>query len=216
MTHNLSRWFIFGIIVLIQLAVPTWMIQQHEQVLAQGQVFRFKTAPVDPYDLFRGRYVALRIASDSASFPADSDEFKAMALNSAENSAEKAGVHIIVDASWAPGRDYFVSLKTDKQGVTSLYKVLKDPPETTPYLKLKVSSSEGTKLYFEMPFDRFYLEEKLAPAVESAYQDMSRTDNQQAYISVKVLDGRGVIEELYLDNLPAREYIQQQASKAQN
>lgn len=213
MNHNLSRWFIFGIIVLIQLGVPTWMIKQHEQVLAQGQVFRFKTAPVDPYDLFRGRYVALRIEGDSASFPPDSEAYRAMLLNAANHSGAKPAGPIVSDSAWRPGLDYFVSLKTDAKGFSALDQAFPTPPDK-PYLKLKLQSHEGTKLYFEMPFDRYYLEESLAPAVDLAYQEMSRDKEKQAFIGVRILEGRAVIEELYLNHLPAREYIKQQGNQA--
>lgn len=47
-----------------QLAVPASMIVQRETVLTQGRVYKFKTAPVDPVDAFRGRYVALRFEEE--------------------------------------------------------------------------------------------------------------------------------------------------------
>ena len=49
--------FIF--LALALLAVPVLRIYQYENVLAHGKIFKFETMPVDPYDLFRGRYVAL-------------------------------------------------------------------------------------------------------------------------------------------------------------
>ena len=42
-----------------QLAVPAGMIVRRELALQRGVALRFRTAPVDPYDAFRGRYVAL-------------------------------------------------------------------------------------------------------------------------------------------------------------
>jgi len=49
-------------LMLIQLAVPGFMIFRQEQILQFGRVFKFKTAPVDPYDAFRGRFVSLQFA----------------------------------------------------------------------------------------------------------------------------------------------------------
>ena len=41
----------------IQIITPLSMIIKRESVLKNGGQFKFKTAPVDPYDAFRGRYV---------------------------------------------------------------------------------------------------------------------------------------------------------------
>ncbi|MBK6341440.1 MAG: GDYXXLXY domain-containing protein [Flavobacteriales bacterium] len=53
-------------IALAQLAVPAWMIAGRERVLSQGEVFKFKTAPIDPRDPFRGEYVRLDFEAESA------------------------------------------------------------------------------------------------------------------------------------------------------
>ena len=50
---------LFGLALFAQLAVPASMILKRERTLAHGQAFKFRTAPVDPYDAFRGRFVAL-------------------------------------------------------------------------------------------------------------------------------------------------------------
>src|SRR5690606_28051754 len=57
---NAVRIAILAVGVLAQLAVPVMMIQGKEAVLREGRPFKFRTAPVDPADVFRGRYVALR------------------------------------------------------------------------------------------------------------------------------------------------------------
>src|SRR5580765_7697968 len=50
---------VFVLIALAQLAVPGSLIWKREQTLRRGSVWKFRTAPVDPVDAFRGRYVAL-------------------------------------------------------------------------------------------------------------------------------------------------------------
>lgn len=47
-------------LVALQALVPLALIGGNELALARGQEVRLKTVPVDPVDLFRGRYVALR------------------------------------------------------------------------------------------------------------------------------------------------------------
>jgi uncharacterized membrane-anchored protein len=50
----------FWSLVALQALVPLGLIGWNEAKLALGDEVRLKTAPVDPYDLFRGRYVTLR------------------------------------------------------------------------------------------------------------------------------------------------------------
>ena len=57
--------YIFIALVVAQLAVPSAMIASQENILKNGEQYKFKTAPVDPYDIFRGRYVALTTDQNS-------------------------------------------------------------------------------------------------------------------------------------------------------
>jgi uncharacterized membrane-anchored protein len=54
------RLIVFVLVAFAQLAVPGSLIWKREHTLRQGSVWKFRTAPVDPVDVFRGRYVALR------------------------------------------------------------------------------------------------------------------------------------------------------------
>lgn len=48
------------IVIVIQLAVPIYMIVDKIIVKETGQEFKFRVELFDPYDAFRGRYVAIR------------------------------------------------------------------------------------------------------------------------------------------------------------
>lgn len=45
---------------ILQLAVPGYFVFRHYNTLYTGESYKFEVAPYDPYDPFRGRYVALR------------------------------------------------------------------------------------------------------------------------------------------------------------
>ncbi len=45
------------IMIVLQLFVPVYMIANKYDILRNGEEYKFKVAPVDPYDAFRGRYV---------------------------------------------------------------------------------------------------------------------------------------------------------------
>ena len=57
---------LFCLVSAIQIWVPLSMIARREATLNKGTAYKFRTRPVDPYDAFRGRYVALSFESDLA------------------------------------------------------------------------------------------------------------------------------------------------------
>src|SRR5215467_3604576 len=57
---------LFLCLALAQLAVPASMIARRELTLQYGRQYRFQTAPIDPSDPFRGRYVALQLQAITA------------------------------------------------------------------------------------------------------------------------------------------------------
>src|SRR5438132_6111729 len=67
---KMLRILIFGLVALAQLAVPATMVWQRDQTLKQGRIWKFRTAPVDPVDVIRGRYIALRFTAEEFAAPA--------------------------------------------------------------------------------------------------------------------------------------------------
>lgn len=55
LTHMLVGCF------LLQLLIPGYLVLRHYDTLHSGTAFRFQVEPYDPYDPFRGRYVALYV-----------------------------------------------------------------------------------------------------------------------------------------------------------
>jgi uncharacterized membrane-anchored protein len=54
------RLIVFVLFALAQLAAPASLIWKRENTLRKGSVWKFRTAPVDPVDAFRGRYISLQ------------------------------------------------------------------------------------------------------------------------------------------------------------
>ena len=61
---NKLRLIIFLLVALAQIAVPASMIWKRQRTLSEGRVWKFRTAPVDPVDAMRGRYLALRFEAE--------------------------------------------------------------------------------------------------------------------------------------------------------
>lgn len=177
------------LLFLVQLAVPASMILGREVTLRDGQQFRFRTAPVDPYDPFRGRFVSLNL--DAASVPLPKD----MKLKYRQK--------------------VLVRLAVDEAGFAYCRDIVSTPPQEGAYLTARVQSWSKETVRLRLPFDRYYAEEDLAPEIERAYRANSRRGKQEAFITVRVRDGEGVLEELYIAELPVGEYLRQQTTTNQ-
>lgn len=185
--------FIFGLFVavaIVQLAVPINQIRKYENILHTGTIYKFRTAPVDPYDVFRGRYVALNYADTIASL--------------------KQGQRLEY------GAPAYVSLRKDSAGFAQFEEVSSTPPSEGDYLRVEyISKSGGTdNIHFQLPFDRFFMEETKAPQAEAAYRKYANRRGQKiddTYVIVHVKGGRGVIEDLYIKDKPIRGFLAEEA-----
>ena len=95
------------------------------------------------------------------------------------------------------GEVQYGTLVVDEEGFAEIDEVLEAEPESGPYIKTHTG---------EVPFDRFYMNEKLAPEAEAALRNRE-AGTVSAFLEVRVLNGDAVPVELYIDNLPASEYI---------
>lgn len=163
---------LFCCVALVQLITPLSMIIKRESVLKNGEQFKFKTVPVDPYDAFRGRYVALRIAEDNVFVP--------------------GGMRLNNDQS------VFAYIIVDEQGFAKLTTLATSAPREIPYIQAKVRSVLANKAYLDLEIDRYYMEENSAPLAERVYMENNRRGKQDAYVLVRIKDGFAVIEGLYV------------------
>ena len=110
-----ARWLIslFALVVVAQIAGPASLIAKHELTLRHGTRWKFRTAPVDPYDAFRGRYVALGFSENK--------------------------VPIAPGAKIEADMDAYAVLGTDTNGFARLDMLRKSPSSDKPFLKVHVT-----------------------------------------------------------------------------
>jgi uncharacterized membrane-anchored protein len=175
---------LFVITALVQLAAPLSIIWQHEQALRLGRAYKFRTAPVDPYDALRGRYVALQFDQTTVPLPDT-----ALAL--------------------VPDQRVYVLLEESADGFAHFTTVLLTPPAAGDYLGVEVAWVDSARqvVALRLPFERFYLEEATAPAAEQVYREHSRRGQQDAYALVRVRHGRGVLANLYIGDTPIADFV---------
>lgn len=169
---------VFAIVAIIQIAAPLYMAWHWEHILQTGQRFYWVTAPVDPYDAFKGRYIDLRFKETSGPVSGeDGLSYEQAAYASIEENAD--------------GKAYI-------SGVSS------KQPKENPYIKVKINYIEGGTAHIKLPFKRYYMPESMAGAAETAYQESA---GKTGVAAIRIKDGYGVIEQLYIDDKTLDEYL---------
>ncbi|RYF89015.1 MAG: hypothetical protein EOO03_07045 [Chitinophagaceae bacterium] len=178
-------WIGFALMAGLQLWVPASMIFQQQHVLNDGVAFKFKAAPVDPYDPFRGKYIVLRY--EAVSFVPKPGE------------------------QWESGETLFVELAHDSAGFARILKVHKQmPPQNSNIIKASVdyvSQENVRRVFIEWPFDRFYMEESKAKAAELVYNRAAADSSLQTYSLVKIKDGAAVLQNVFINDIPITQFI---------
>lgn len=174
---------LFAVTVLAQWAAPLLQIWKHERTLAQGSVHRLKCSAPDPYDPLRGRYLAVR---------PEQEECRA-----------GEGLKLV------SGQRVYVTLLDGPDGLAILSSVHLTPPESGAYVRMNVrwAATEGL-VHLEWPFDRFYLNEKLAPEADKWFAESIRS-SKGVVAEIRVLNGSAVLADLVFDGRSFREILKE-------
>lgn len=185
MKMRASKWFWFALLVVAQCVVPAMRIVKFETVLRKGVPYRFRCRPVDPFDAFRGRYVRV--------FPE---------LGSVVWRGEKL----------RRGATVYVALRQGCDGFAEPTEATLTPPPSGDYIAgYHLWSATDDTIRVELPFDRYYMPENLALHAEKAYREGVSGSN--AWLVVRVKDGAGVIENLYVNGRPVAEVAREMLNK---
>lgn len=173
----------FAAMAVIQLSVPAWVLVRRELTLRNGRQFNFRTQPVDPADVFRGRYVQLRLEPDSVLVP-------------------DAG-------KWEYNQRAYAVLAVDSNGYAVVTGLRRDRPTDVESIMVRIGWHDVRvgEVRINWPMDRYYMEEGKAPAAETAYREHSSRTNRNCHAAVMVLGANAVIAELYIDGRPIKEYL---------
>jgi uncharacterized membrane-anchored protein len=106
------RLIVFAVVAAAQLGVPASLIWKREQTLRHGSVWKFRTAPVDPIDAFRGRFIALEFDAESQQISPPPD----------------------VES----GQTVFVILRTNAEGFAEIDQVLAAKPADNDFIEARL------------------------------------------------------------------------------
>lgn len=177
---------IFIAVAVAQLVLLSWGVITRERVLRQGEVFLFRTAPVDPRDPFRGEYVRLDFAAERGRwvFP-----------DSLDRSTTR--LHAV--------------LAKDTAGHAQITHLRTTPPADGAYITVRPNQWQGKVVYgVDLPLDRYYLKEGEGPRTEDLlagrFDDDRPEEPLPAVAVVRVLNGRAVLEDLVVGGRPLRQW----------
>ena len=189
----------FIIVALVQWYVPLSMVQESEATLAGGDEVFFLTAPVDPSDPFRGKYITLTFEEESQTLDTVPEYF--------------------------PDQELYASFAIDSAGFADLMSLHEEDPDDENSLVIKVKVA-GAFMYLDsvqsvtlkFPFDRFYLEESKASDAETAYwQSIGSSDpEKRSYAVVRVKDRRAVLTDVRIGNKSIVQIVREMNEGEQN
>jgi uncharacterized membrane-anchored protein len=169
---------IFALMAIAQWFVPAQMIQEQEAILAKGKVYKFKTAPVDPYDAFRGKYIYLNF--------------------------DNSRISVANPKKYNNNDDVYLILK-DSAGYALIEAISKSEPKSGDYVKAIVSYVDTYNnnhfISIEYPFNRFYMNEYKAQSAEKVYIESHRNLNNKTYALVAIKDGKAVVKDVMINNV---------------
>ena len=177
----------FGLMVIYQIWMPLKTVYHYETTLSQGTSCKFKTAPVDPNDPFRRKYVDLRFTDLSEQLP--KVELQQLA------------------SSLVPGQTVYLSVGLDSLGFAQITKVNTAPPTgDNPYFAATVQyvnnwDTLSPNINVRYPFERFYMGERKAPIEEDKYRKAQRDSTQDVHALVRIQAGVAVLEDVLINGV---------------
>lgn len=191
-TNKLITSIAFLLMAAAQLYIPWRMISTREDVIEGGTAYWFRTAPVDPNDPFRGKYVTLSFLDNSWITP-DPD-------------------------AWVNGDFVYVTVGTDSAGFAQITDIsLTEPVDQTNYFGTTINyvlRDTISRVYVDFPFDRFYMEETKAPVADSLYLEASRDTARTMLAMVMINRGHTVLEDVILDGVSIRDWAKKPPSRS--
>jgi uncharacterized membrane-anchored protein len=178
----------FILIALVQLYIPAKMIIDKEAIIETGTEYKFRTAPVDPSDPFRGKYILLRFDANTIEIPKEAD--------------------------WDSGDIIYVYPATDNEGFAQIKAVSKEKlAGNKEFIKARVASvfeDSVSRLTIDYPFERYYMEESKAYDAELIYRQTLQDSNRVTYALVSIKDGDAVLKDVLIDGISIREIVKKQ------
>lgn len=177
-------WMIFALMVLVQWAAPVLQIQRYENVIAAGELVKFKCNAPDPFDPLRGRYLVVSLADTHAD--------------------------LLKSESFSIGQTVYATLKVDADGFALFDTVHSSPPASGLYFKCKLPAylyDRDARVRLEVPVQRYYLNEEVAPKADQWLADARQDRAKVTWVEVRLKDGLAVVTDIKHDGVSVNDVI---------
>ena len=181
MKYSSIKKIVFAVYALGLLAFPLITVWNQQSTFEQGSIYKFKCAPVDPNDIFRGKYVQLAFENTSI---------------------DQSNIQIDTD------EPVYGLIERDQYGYAFVSAIANAPFENQPFLKLQNVRTNGDLIRFEYPFDRLYMNEKKAPKAEELFRDRLQNDVDKVYARVYISEGRYLLDDVFVNDMTLKELIE--------
>ena len=179
---NKALIIVFGLMLLAQWIVPAQMVYEQESAISQGTIYKFKTTPIDPDDPFRGKYVQLNFDLDSYATP-----YK----------------------DWEYGSTAYAYIKKDAFGYAVLDRLSEIQEQSDlDYIPVTIKRYYKGKIHFDLPFDRFYMDETKAYDAEVAHRNAQRESEHSTYAIVSVKNETSVLLDVIINNESIKDIVE--------
>lgn len=154
--------------------VPITVIIYNSNTLKNGTEYLFKVEAFDPYDMFRGNYLNIKFKENTAGF---------IELNTGNGDMIK--------------RKYYVTINVAEDGFAYFSAAgVKKPEYTSNYYKTTGFMTQENMVMIDTP-SRYYMNEEKSSAAEDIY----RENINNAYVKVRVKNGKMSIVGVYVNNI---------------
>ncbi len=176
--NTLIKWLL-GLTIIAQLAVCGFQIASQERIMFAGTDYKFRTRPVDPYDAFRGKYVALGFEQDRFS---DKEKF-------------------------APGETVYAHVVKADDGYAEIIGLSRVYLKNDDCFKVTVHYTIGDVVYLSFPFEKYFMAEDDAPIAEKAYRESTNSGN--CYALVYIEKGSAALKGVYIQGKKIEELVKE-------
>lgn len=180
-------WVVFAVAAVGQWIVPLVGVWQQEQVIAHGVTVKIRCVAPDPYDPIRGRYLAVRPQETTALAPPGFPAEGALPV-------------------WA-------TLVSGEDGLARIESLSLEPITGPTVIRLTAWlitwRDEKNTVRVNWPFDRLYLNERIAPDADRIMAARLRDEKTVVVAEVRLLDGRAVLMDILIGGVSVRDIVKQ-------
>lgn len=185
--------------------IPVYVAISSQNVLSNGKLYKFKPMAYDPFDPFRGKYLRINYETNGIPTKFDFDDRD----------------------------DVYVSIGVDEEGFAFFEEGFKSPPKGKSYLHttvVRANFSDGMsdelreflddeelaeigientdtrqRISVKIPnnMNKYFINENDALKAERVFA----REQENIYIGVRILDGEGRLEDIYVHNQPILKYL---------